>query len=91
VAVPDRFDAMTDDTLLAHLYGEAAELGQQLVIEERGGEWFAETKNPSGLGGEVVPLADQAVTLPEEVVPYRATGPDRRTAMLELGRLIADQ
>ena len=61
------------------------------MIEERDGEWFAETKNPSGLGGEVVPLADQAVTLPDAVVPYRATGPDRRTAALELARLIADQ
>ncbi len=44
--------------------------------EERDGEWFAEARTPSGLGGEAVILG--------------VNGPDRRTAMLRLAHLFAD-
>ena len=46
-----------------------------VVIEERDGEWIAESRSPSGLGGEMVVL--------------EAKGPDRREAMLRLAQLFA--
>jgi hypothetical protein len=47
----------------------------RLVIEERNGVWFAESRSPSGLGGEMVVLG--------------ADGPNRRVAMLHLAQLFA--
>lgn len=72
----DDFHRLSDDALLGHLTGAAGESDMRLVIEERKGEWFAESRSPSGLGGEMVVVG--------------ANGPDRRTAMLRLAQLFAD-
>jgi hypothetical protein len=82
----DPFDALTDEALLGYLTGAAVEREERLVIEERDGEWVAETRTKSGLGGEVVLVDDDALTLPEEAV---ILGADRRTAMLRLAHLLA--
>jgi hypothetical protein len=74
--VSDDLDRLSDDALSSYLTGAAAESKMRVVIEERNGEWFAESRAPSGLGGEMVVLG--------------ANGPDRRTAMLRLARLFAD-
>ena len=66
----------SDDALLSYLTEAAGESDMRLVIEERDGEWFAESRHPSGLGGEMV--------------VYRANGPDRRRAMLSLAQRFAD-
>jgi hypothetical protein len=65
-SVSDDFDRLSDDALLSYLTGAAVESDMRLVIEERNGEWFAESRSPSGLGGEMVVLG--------------ANGPDRRRA-----------
>lgn len=70
------FDRLSDDALFSYLTGAAGESDTRLVIEERDGEWFAELRHPSGLGGEMVVLG--------------ANGPDRRRAMLRLAHLFAD-
>jgi hypothetical protein len=75
--VADSFDALTDDALLGYLTGAAVEREERLVIEERDDEWFAETRSASGFGGEAVILG--------------VNGPDRRTAMLRLAHLLAEQ
>jgi hypothetical protein len=75
-SVSDDFDRLSDDALLSYLTGAAVESDMRLVIEERNGEWFAESRSPSGLGGEMVVLG--------------ANGPDRRRAMLRLAQLFAD-
>ncbi len=72
----DEYDRLSDEALLGYLTGAAAEREERLVIEQRDGEWFAESRTPSGLGGEIVVLG--------------ANGPDRRTAMLRLAHLFAD-
>ena len=72
----DDLDRLDDDALLSYLTRAAGESDMRVVIEERNGEWFAESRAPSGLGGEMVVLG--------------ATGPDRRTAMLALAQLFAD-
>jgi hypothetical protein len=74
--VSDDVDRLSDDALLSHLTGAAIESDMRMVIEERNGEWLAESRAPSGLGGEMVVLG--------------ANGPDRRTAMLRLAQLFAD-
>jgi hypothetical protein len=74
--VSDDFARFGDDALLSYLTGAAAESDMRVVIEERDGEWFAESRSPSGLGGEMVVLG--------------ANGPDRRRAMLRLAQLFAD-
>jgi hypothetical protein len=66
---------MSEDQLLAHLEREADKRGERLTVEERDGEWFAETRSPSGFGGMSVDLG--------------INGPDRGTVMLRLARLIA--
>jgi hypothetical protein len=68
--VLDDFDRVSDEALLGYLTGAAVERDERLVIEEHGGEWFVESRAPSGLGGEAVRL--------------RMNGPDRRTAMTRL-------
>jgi hypothetical protein len=65
--VDDDFDRLGYDALLSYA---AAECDIPLVIEERTGEWFAESRSPSGLAGEMVVLG--------------ANGSDRRRAMLGL-------
>jgi hypothetical protein len=75
--VADSFDALTDEALRGYLTGAAVEREERLVIEERDGEWFAEMRSPSGFGGEAVILG--------------VNGPDRRTAMLRLAHLLAEQ
>ena len=72
----DPFDSLTDKALLGYLKGEANERQERLVIEERKGEWFAETRTESGLGGEAVILG--------------ANGPTRRHAMLRLAPLLEE-
>jgi hypothetical protein len=74
--VSEDFDRLGDDALLNYVTGAAAESRMRVVIEERDGDWFAESRSPSGLGGEMVVL--------------RAIGPDRRTAILRLAQLFAD-
>jgi hypothetical protein len=74
--VSDDFDQLSDDALVNYLTGAAGKSDMRLVIEERNGEWFAESRSPSGLGGEMVVLG--------------ANGPDRRRAMLRLAQLFAD-
>jgi hypothetical protein len=59
---------------LSFLTDAAAKSDMRLVIEERNGEWFAESRAPSGLGGEMVVLG--------------ANGPDRRTALLRLAQTV---
>jgi hypothetical protein len=74
--VSDDFDRLSDDALMSYLTGGAVESAMRLVIEERNGGWFAESRAPSGLGGEMLVLG--------------ANGPDCRTAMLRLAQLFAD-
>jgi hypothetical protein len=73
--VGGEFDRLSDDALLSYLTDAAAESDMRLVIEERGGAWFAESRSQSGLGGEMVVLG--------------ADGPNRRVAMLHLAQLFA--
>ncbi len=73
--VSDDFDRLSDDALLGYLTGAAVERDERLVIEERDGEWFAESRAPGGPGGEAVRLG--------------MIGPDRRTAMTRLAHLFA--
>jgi hypothetical protein len=69
----DRFEALDDESLLNYLTEGAAERCETLVIEQRGGQWIAETFESGGLsGGRSVMLG--------------AGGPDRRTAMVGLAR-----
>jgi hypothetical protein len=68
--VSDNVDRLSDDALLEYLVDRARKDGMRVVIEERGGEWVAESRARSGLGGYMV--------------VGRASGPDRRTAMLRL-------
>lgn len=49
----------------------------RLVIEERNGEWFAESPAPIGLGDEMVVL--------------RADGPTPRWAMFRLAQMFANE
>jgi hypothetical protein len=74
--VGDDFDRLGDDALLRYLTDAAAASDMRLVIEERNGEWFAESRSPSGLGGEMVVL--------------RANAPTRRGAMFRLAQLFAN-
>jgi hypothetical protein len=71
----DEFDRLSDDALFDYLEARAREDAMRLVVEQRDSEWFAESRSPSGLGGEMVVLT--------------ANGPDRRTAMLRLARQFA--
>jgi hypothetical protein len=69
----DRFDALDEEALLNHLTEGAAERRESLVIEQRGGQWIAETVESGGLsGGRSVMLG--------------AAGQDRRSAMVGLAR-----
>jgi hypothetical protein len=74
--VGDDFDRLSDDALLSYLTDRAVKTDMRIVIEERDGEWFAESRSASGLGGEMVVLG--------------ANGTDRRVAMLRLAQLFAD-
>jgi hypothetical protein len=82
----DDFDELTEGALLDYLTEAARGRGEHLVIEERDGQWFAETRTPSGLAGETVPVGDGAAILPDESVIHGVNGPDRRTAMERLAR-----
>lgn len=66
----DDLDRLDDDAVFEYLTGRARESDMRLVVEQRDSEWLAESRSPSGLGGEMVVLT--------------ANGPDRRTAMLRL-------
>lgn len=69
----DRFDTLDDEALARYLAGEAEHRREHLVIEQRGGEWIAETWAEGGLSsGRSVMLG--------------AGGSDRRAAMLGLAR-----
>ncbi len=72
----DDFDRLGDDALLSYLTDAAAKSATRLVIEERNGEWFAQSRAPSGLGGEMVVLG--------------ANAPTRRGAMFRPAQLVAD-
>ncbi len=85
------FDSMSEEGLHRFLTGAAVERGERFVVEQRGGESFAEFRSPSALTGEVVPLGEEAVVFPDEVVMLSANGPDRRTAMLRLADLVTMQ
>lgn len=82
------FEHWDDDRLHAYLTAEAEKREERFVVEEHGSEWVAEFLNSNPLAGEVVPMEDDFVTLPEEL---RATGRDRRSAMLRLAYLVADE
>jgi hypothetical protein len=73
MAIQDRFDALDDEALAQFLIDEAARRREHLVIEERAGDWIAETYQSDGLSsGRSVMLG--------------AAGPNRRTAMLGLAQ-----
>jgi len=61
---------------LSYLTDAAAKSAMRVVVEGRNGEWFAESRARSGLGGEMVVL--------------RANAPTCRGAMLGLARLFGD-
>jgi hypothetical protein len=66
-----RFDALDDEALLQHLIAETERRREHLTIEQRGGQWIAETYQTDGLS------AGRSLML-------GAGGPIRRTAMLGL-------
>lgn len=67
----NRFNALDDEALLQHLVAETERRREHLMIEERRGQWVAETYQTDGLSsGRSVMLG--------------AGGPDRRAAMLGL-------
>jgi hypothetical protein len=73
MAVEDRYDALDDEALLRHLSEEADRRRERLTIEQRAGQWIAESYQTDGLSsGRSVMLG--------------AGGPDRRTAMLGLAQ-----
>jgi hypothetical protein len=74
--VGDDLDRLGADALLSYLTDAAAQSDMRLVIEQRSGECFAESRAPRGLGGEMVVLG--------------ANGPTRRRAVLGLARLFSD-
>ena len=53
------FDSMSEEGLHRFLTGAAVERGERFVVEQRGGESFAEFRSPSALTGEVVPLGEE--------------------------------
>jgi hypothetical protein len=67
----NRFDTLDDEALLQHLVAETEKRREHLTIEERHGEWVAETYQSDGLS------AGRSVML-------GASGPNRREAMLGL-------
>lgn len=70
----DRYGALDDEALLRHLSEEADRRREGLTIEQRSGQWIAETYLRDGLSsGRTVMLA--------------AGGPDRRTAMRGLAEM----
>ena len=69
----DRFDALDDEGLVQALTDEATRRRQHVRVEERAGQWVAESYQTDGLSsGRSVMLG--------------AAGPDRRSAMLGLAR-----
>jgi len=67
----NRYDALDDEALLRHLSEEADRRREGLTIEQRSGQWIAESYLRDGLSsGRTVMLG--------------AAGLDRRTAMLGL-------
>jgi hypothetical protein len=50
----DAFGGLTDEALQSYLQRTALEREQQLVFEEREGEWFAELRGPNPPGGQAV-------------------------------------
>ena len=44
----DDFDRLSDDVLFSYLKGAADESDMRVVIEERNGEWFAESRVRAG-------------------------------------------
>jgi hypothetical protein len=69
----DRYDALDDEALLRHLSERADRRRERLLIEQRSGQWIAETCQTDGLSsGRSVMLG--------------AAGPDRRTAMIGLAQ-----
>jgi hypothetical protein len=72
----DHFEAMYDQSLLRHLQIAAARREEQLAVREIHGEWVAETLSSGGLAGRTA--------------VFRGIGVDRRTAMMELARRLAD-
>jgi hypothetical protein len=71
--VSDDFDRLSDDAVLSYLTGAAVESDMRLVIEERNGEWFAESRSPSGLGGEMVVLGANGTRPSQGDAAARAT------------------
>lgn len=73
----NRYDALDDEALLRHLSDEADRRKEGLSIEQRAGQWIAESYLRDGLSsGRSVMLG--------------AAGPDRRTAMLGLAQKFDD-
>ena len=69
----DRYDALDDEALLRHLSEQAGRRREHLTIEQRAGQWIAESYQTDGLSsGRPVMLG--------------AAGPDRRAAMLGLAQ-----
>ena len=69
----DRLDALDDEALIEFLSTQAGRRRERLHIENRGGDWVAESYQTDGLSsGRSVMLG--------------AVGPDRRSAMLGLAR-----
>jgi hypothetical protein len=69
----DRYDALDDEALLRHLSEQADRRREHLMIEQRAGQWIAESYQTDGLSsGRSVMLG--------------AAGPDRRAAMLGLAQ-----
>ena len=69
----DRFEGLDDEALMKYLTDGADERRETLVVEQRGGEWIAETFESGGLSsGRSVMLG--------------AAGQDSRSAMLGLAR-----
>jgi hypothetical protein len=69
----DRYDALDDEALSRHLSEQADRRRERLTVEQRAGQWIAESYQTDGLSsGRSVMLG--------------AAGPDRRTAMVGLAQ-----
>ena len=84
-------DALDEDGLRAHLKTKALARDERFYVEDRDGQWVAEFRSPNELAGEVISVGEGAAVLPGEIVMRSANGPDRRTAMLHLARLVAGE